>query len=204
MLRANKTRVFSSKSVMGRVKLRVCLALLVLSLCPSFVGADVYQWTDPRGVVHFTDNFLSVPDAFRNSPKLIIHHDVEPKRKSSEISTAEEPSGKGVIDAPQAPEAAGPREQELSGPSQPVIYHSPPPVVYHNPPPVVYYSPQYFQIVVVNPAVRHPHKKPCLIPEGCKPSFRPNFDDRRFIHPSVFDGGSRRLVHPKSSKPARR
>jgi hypothetical protein len=29
------------------------------------------------------------------------------------------------------------------------------------------------------------------------PVFQPSFDDRRFIHPSVFDGGSRQFIHPK-------
>jgi len=165
------------------------LGFVLLILWPSFIGAEIYQWTDPKRIIHFTDDFSLIPDSLRDSPKLIIRHEAGTRGKSSEVPAAEESPLKEVIPEPRLPEAASSREQELSGVSFP-------PVVYYSPPPVVYYVPQDVQIVVVNPLVRHPHKNPCPTPGGCKPAFRPNFNDRRFIHPSVFNGGSRQFIHP--------
>jgi len=31
------------------------------------LGADLFQWTDAVGVVHFTDSFNSVPESMRDS-----------------------------------------------------------------------------------------------------------------------------------------
>jgi len=36
------------------------------------LGADLFQWTDAVGVIHFTDSFNSVPESMRDSPRLII------------------------------------------------------------------------------------------------------------------------------------
>jgi hypothetical protein len=154
-------------------------------LSPIPLRAELFQWTDARGVVHFTDNLLSVPEPLRGSPELIVRGDLDMRGRSSEISslpgiTGQEPALQPEVASPPGPE--------------PIIVA----------PPIFYYNPQYFNVVVVNPGVRHPKKKPCLIPEGCAPAFRPNFDDRRYIHPSVFNGGPHQYVHPESSQPARR
>jgi Domain of unknown function (DUF4124) len=161
------------------------LGFVLLILWPSFIGAEIYQWTDPRGVIHFTDNFSSIPDSLRNSPNLIIRHETPTRGKFSEVPSAAESRVKEVTPPPQLSEV-GSRELELSEFSPPVIYNSPPPVVY--------YIPQDVQIVVVNPVVGHPHGKFCPTPGACGRVFRPNFNDRRFVHPSVFNGGSRQFV----------
>lgn len=142
--------------------------LLWLSATP--IRAEVFQWTDDRGIIHFTDNLHLVPEGLRNSPQLII-------RQSLPEPTWQEP-----IWEEKRPEA------EISGDEEPIKL----------PQPVVHYSPQQTTVVVVNTAVvRRPREKRCLIPEGCKPVFQPNFNDRRYIHPSVFDGGSRQYIQPK-------
>jgi hypothetical protein len=57
---------------------------------------------------------------------------------------------------------------------------------------VVTYAPQQV-IVVVSSNSRQPNVHPCNFGSNCKAAFfRPDFTDRRHIHPSVFGGGSRR------------
>jgi len=58
---------------------------------------------------------------------------------------------------------------------------------------VVTYAPQEV-IVVVNSNSPQPNVHPCNFGNHCKPASRPDFTDRRYIHPSVFDGGSRRSI----------
>ena len=58
---------------------------------------------------------------------------------------------------------------------------------------VVTYAPQEV-IVVVNSNSGQPNLHPCNFGSNCKPAFRPDFTDRRYIHPSVFEGGLRRYV----------
>jgi hypothetical protein len=56
---------------------------------------------------------------------------------------------------------------------------------------VVTYALQEVNIVVVNSNLQQPNLHPCAFGGHCKPAFRPDFTDRRYIHPSVFDGSSR-------------
>ncbi len=149
-------------------------------LSPIPLRAELFQWTDTRGVVHFTDNLLSVPEPLRGSPLLTIRRDLDIKSESSETSTLSEVARQDPVLEAKTPEAVSPIEPEATKVDQPIIH----------------YNPQYFHIVVVHSIVRHPKKRPCLIPEGCRTVFRPNFEDRRYIHPSVFNGGSRQYIHP--------
>lgn len=141
--------------------------LLWLSATP--VRAEVFQWTDDRGIIHFTDNLHLVPEGLRSSPQLII-------RQSLPEPTWQEP-----IWEEKRPEA------EIAGDEEPIKL----------PQPVVHYSPQQTTVVVVNSIVHHPRRHPCPGPRRCESTFRPNFEDRRYIHPSVFDGGSRQYIQPK-------
>jgi len=80
--------------------------------------------------------------------------------------------------------------EEYIRPEEPEAISAPEPKESKAPPLIIYYNPQYFQIVVVNSFAR-PAKK-----EKSRGVFRPSFDDRRFIHPSAFDGGSRQFIRP--------
>jgi len=42
------------------------IGLLIILLACSAAQAEVYQWTDVKGVVHFTDNLDKVPFKYRN------------------------------------------------------------------------------------------------------------------------------------------
>ena len=156
------------------------LLWIAFLLSPALSDAEVFQWTDARGVIHWTDNLASVPESVRASPGLIIRQDIAVKAISSEISSQPENANLQPPLQPQPPEVVGP-----SGSEQKPL-----------PPTNIHYNPQPVTIVVVNSTVHHPRKHPCHSPDGCQGVFRPNFDDRRYIHPSVFNGGSRQYIHP--------
>jgi hypothetical protein len=84
----------------------------------------------------------------------------------------------------------------------PTVVGAPEPT--QKPEPVINYNPQYTTIVVINSIVLHPKKKPVVSSENRRPAFQSSFDDRRFIHPSVFDGGSRQFIHPELFPSSRR
>ncbi|MGH7773531.1 MAG: DUF4124 domain-containing protein [Candidatus Binatia bacterium] len=163
------------------------LFLTLFFLSPIPLRAELFQWTDARGVVHFTDNLHSVPEHLRGSPLLTIRRDIDTKSESSETSTLSEVARQDPVLEAKTPEAVIPIELEATQLDQPIIH----------------YNPQYFHVVVVHPIVRRSKKKPCLIPEGCRTVFRPNFEDRRYIHPSAFNGGPQ-YVRPELFPPAHR
>ena len=152
-----------------------------LLLSPALSSAEVFQWTDARGVIHFADNLHSVPDSLRGSPSLIIRQDLDVKRTSWEIFDQAEYRNTEAISPPKTPEIHRPTEPEQKTAA----------------PPTIQYSPQFTNVVVINSTVLHPRKHLCPSSQGCQGGFRPNFDDRRYIHPSVFDGGSRQYIQPK-------
>jgi len=157
------------------------MALCFLTLfSPAYSPAEVYQWIDARGVIHLTDNLHSVPEPMRGSPGLVIRRDIEMTGPPS-----------GVYSPPESPEpepATPPRTVEATPPAEPERK----PVAPVN----IFYSPQQ-TVVVINSTVIHPRRRACLNPEGCQGTFRPNPADRRYIHPSVFDAGTRQFVQPK-------
>ena len=144
--------------------------LFLLIFAPSAAG-ELFQWTDFQGRIHFTDNFLSVPESVRGSSDLLIRHDwgtreVFAHSTSEPFST--EPS-------PNLPVPETPRPPEVK--SDPVTQ-------------LIYYSPQQITIVQITKII---HKKNSIPPAAAPRSF----DDRRYIHPSVFSGGPQPYIHPE-------
>lgn len=157
-----------------------------LILFPAYVRGEVYQWVDGRGVIHFTDNLHSVPGPVRGSPGLIIREDIDSSGSGEIFLIPDENVVFEPVGQPQDREAVAPPEPEKAAP-----------------PTNIFYSPQQ-TIVVINSTVIHPRKRACRTPGGCQGAFRPNFNDRRYIHPSVFDGGSRQYIRPESARPTPR
>lgn len=153
-----------------KAKTAIWLWLFLLLPLP-LLGGEFYQWTDSEGVIHFTDSLTSVPESLRNSPQLLVRKDSDLKGNLSEIPV-------DPIEPESLVQEPPPAEPEAAQPPQPVIY-----------------NPQTFNIIVVNSGVHRFKKRPCRGGD-CRPVFRPNFNDRRYIHPSVFDGGSRQYIHP--------
>jgi hypothetical protein len=50
----------------------IALAGLSLLLATSIATAQIFQWTDVKDVIHFTDNPYSIPESIRNSSALIV------------------------------------------------------------------------------------------------------------------------------------
>jgi hypothetical protein len=162
------------RELSGRKWWLVSLAAIMLS-APVCSEAQVFQWTDGRGVIHFTDNPTTIPDSIRTSSRLVVRTDLKLDRVVTEARpTQETPAEESVVEAAPFPEPAPAKSEPDAAP-----------------PPVIHYSPRQVTIIVVNTAVRRDHRSKCLLPEGCRGVFRPSFEDRRYIHPSAFDGGSR-------------
>lgn len=163
------------------------ILFMLFFFSPALSSAEVFQWTDSRGVIHLTDNPYSVPESLRGSPSLIIRRDLDPKTPSEiphypEIASEEPPLQS------KPPEAVGPPESEQKTVA----------------PTNIQYNSQNINIVVINSVFHHPRRHSCPNPQGCQGTFQPNFEDRRYIHPSVFNGGSRQFVQPELFPPNRR
>ena len=134
-------------------------------------SAQIFQWTDAKGTLHFTDNAHRIPESIRNTSALIVRKDLDVKS--------------------QAPKAT---PAPLATPS---ALHQPHEETYPTGTDVVTNAPQEINMVAVEISdSRPPATTPCKFGSNCKPVFRPNFNDRQYIHPSVFDGGSRQYIHP--------
>jgi Domain of unknown function (DUF4124) len=154
-------------------RLGLVIGLTLLLSSPVSAG-EIYQWTDINGIVHFTDNLNWVPELARNSSNLIVRRDL-PTNASPAVEV------RPISPEPLTTPEPGPTLQPL--PYQAEV--SPP-----------LYAPQEVTIVVVNNGHRHLRKHPCG-GAHCKPVFRPDFNNRQYIHPSVFSGGSRQYIHPR-------
>lgn len=146
--------------------------LFLLIFAPSAAG-ELFQWTDFRGTIHFTDNFLSVPDAARKSSEFLIRNDWGDARQvpfqfaPEPLST--EPAPKAPV--PETPRPPGAKPNQVTQ--------------------IVHYNPQHITIVQVTNIVRRREPKPVT-----PPTAKRNFDDRQYIHPSVFGSGPQQYIHP--------
>jgi Domain of unknown function (DUF4124) len=153
------------------IALTVTLALFISSPAAASV---IYQWTAPDGVLHFTDNSNLVPEWARKSPSFIVRNDLE-------------------TTAPDLPQL---RQMSAEPPVRPEVARVAEPMPVTSEPITTIYAPQDVTIIVVNSDKRHFKKDPCKFGAPCAPVFRPDFNNRQYIHPSVFNGGSRQYIHP--------
>jgi hypothetical protein len=97
------------------MRLRYMLIGLVLLLLPALVLAELYRYTDERGVIHFTDNYIEIPENQRSKVEIINRRDeTTPPEVKMETDRSEEtrpPAGGVEGDRPneeagaQGPEA---------------------------------------------------------------------------------------------------
>ncbi len=161
---------------MKKPRKQILFAFFFLLFFSTPLRADLFQWTDARGTIHFTDNLNSVPEPVRNSPHLVIRENVD--------------MGGKTLDSEEDM-----RRKPFLKPEAPMVVRTPEPV--EGSPIIIQPSQNITHIVVVNQIVRRSKKKRCLTPKSCGRKFRANFNDRRYIHPSVFNGGSRQYIRPK-------
>jgi hypothetical protein len=152
-------------------KLMTLLGLSVL-MEAGVMAAEIFQWTDARGILHFTDNPYSIPETVRNSSMLIVRHDLP---DSQSFPTP-------FIKPPAPPIEIGQTDKTNGDAGR-------------SPSPVITYAPREVTIIVVNSNTRL-KRNPCKSVIDCRPAFRPDFSNRQYIHPSAFSGGSRQYVRP--------
>ena len=91
------------------------LLVVILLMQASVVQADVYTWTDVRGIAHYTNKEYEIPVRYRAKAKPLHLEAVDPGSASKpQQGTPSQPQG-----TPAAPQAA---------PSPPSPAPSPPPV----------------------------------------------------------------------------
>jgi hypothetical protein len=144
---------------------------LALLLNSPAAANEIYQWTDTNGVIHFADRLNWVPATVRNSSSFIVRKDLAVSEKITELNHT---TPESLVNPAVEPllEAAPNRAE----------------------PATVIYAPQEVTIVVVNSETRHFKQPSC---SHCKPVFRPDFNNRQYIHPSAFDGGPRQPIRTK-------
>ncbi|HWP60595.1 MAG TPA: DUF4124 domain-containing protein [Candidatus Acidoferrales bacterium] len=158
------------------------LALLLLAwglaLAERAVASEVFQWIDARGVIHFTDDYSRVPAEVREAPEAIVRHSfAETQRYDEAVFVPPTPtvSAKEVKYEP----VVGLREQMETAARRSAADSA---------------APENVTIIVVNNSFP---KKPCR-GHSCSGRFDPDFNDRRYIHPDVFNGGTRQYIQPNA------
>jgi hypothetical protein len=132
--------------------------------------AEIFQWTDSNGTIHFTDDYERVPPSLKGSDRLIIRSDLPSDGPAFRVGEEE-----ARLDAAKTEEP--PLQQESSPAPAAVLSHDSGDIQ-----------------IVVNSFGSLRAGKHCLA-ERCRPRARFDFDDRRYVHPSVFDNTLQPRVH---------
>ena len=91
------------------MRLRYVLIGLVLLLLPALVSAELYRYTDERGVIHFTDNYIEIPENQQPKVEIITRPDeTAPPEVKTETDRSEETR-------PPAERVEGDRPNEAAG-----------------------------------------------------------------------------------------
>jgi hypothetical protein len=150
----------------------------------------VFQWVDSSGVIHFTDDYYTVPLAIRGTAALVVRDRLveapliepvtypsvqEPGVACERCDAESEPRGSRSEINPEYSDNAGTTAELAQGAT----------------------------VIVVSNFANH-GRKPCHKAGGCTGRFRPDFNDRRYIHPGVFNGSSPQYVQPKLFRPGRK
>jgi hypothetical protein len=149
------------------VTVRAAIFMVLAVGLPLPAQAGIFQWTDSKGTIHFTDDYERVPSSLKGSDRLIVRSDL-PSNDNAPVVREEEPN-------PEAAKAqdAAPEQQESPAP-----------------PAVVLYDIGDIEVAVNSFGGLRAGKR-CLAGARCAPRVRFDFNDRRHIHPSVFDNASR-------------
>jgi Domain of unknown function (DUF4124) len=162
------------------MKTRLLLLLfplwLLATVSPAHAG-EVYQWFDSTGGIHFTDDYYATPVALRGTPDLIVRTDLG-RQQFVEPQTV---SGTAVQQrwvTNTENQGQSSRYADLNSDN---------------------FEPAQNVIVVVNDSLP---TNPCH--HGCRVRFKPDFNDRQYIHPSVFNAPARQYIHRGPLRSGRR
>jgi len=84
---------------MGRII--ACMAVLLCWTVPAL--ADTYTWTDKSGVINFSDNYSSIPKAYRKKARRLGDMSAEPAQPVAAKNSAPSPGLSKTGDKAQAP-----------------------------------------------------------------------------------------------------
>ena len=154
----------------------VCLMLWV---SPGFSMGDVYQWKDSSGVLNFSDNLNSVPEAIIDSKQLIV-------RKGFFVhETLAAPVAQQNFTHETRVDPTVPR-------SYPVEFNQ---TIINNPPTT--------SIIVVNSGISRVRKRPFPGHRRYGRSFKRKFKGLQYIHPEARSGGRIQYIHPEAYRQPR-
>ena len=154
----------------------VAIAWMVFFLPAPGLGSEVFQWIDSSGVIHFTDDYYATPVGLRDTPKLIVRADLGKERPVDSNTTGSTAIQTNVVR--EKPQDRWGNNSENYEPSSRYVDAS-----------SDSFEPPQNVIVVVNDSLP---TKPCR--HSCTGRFKPDFNDRQYIHPSVFNAASRRYI----------
>ncbi|MGD0586998.1 MAG: hypothetical protein ABSA86_14725 [Oryzomonas sp.] len=88
------------------------LLVVILLMQASGVHADVYTWTDVRGIAHYTNKEYEIPERYKAKAKPLHLEAVEPGSASTPQNGAPQaapatPTPPPVVKAPVSPAPAG-------------------------------------------------------------------------------------------------
>src|SRR5215475_13751592 len=152
--------------------------LWVIATASPAHAAEVYQWFDSTGGIHFTDDYYATPVALRGTPDLIVRNDLRSEKRFVNAKTV------SATPIQERWAATTDNYEQSSG--------------YADLNSDNFAAPQNI-IVVVNDSLP---LKPCL--HGCRARFKQDFNDRQYIHPSVFNAPARQYIHRSPLRSGRR
>lgn len=108
------------------MRLRYVLIGLLLLLLPVLVSAELYRYTDERGVIHFTDNYIEIPESQRPKVEIITRPEettapqiqAAPDRSGDTLAPEERPEvgrsgGEAGAQGPGAAPEGAPSQQQF-------------------------------------------------------------------------------------------
>ena len=107
----------------GRLTLAVLgasVACLLLLLSPAVSRADIYQWKDNQGTIHFTDDETTIPAKYRKNSNRLIREApsvISPEKASPSPGMKQAPlpgSARGGLSAEEEVAQEDAREEELA------------------------------------------------------------------------------------------
>ena len=163
---------------MQRILSCLLYLLLLASLAPVAGAADLFQWIDASGTIHFTDDPRAIPLFIQRSGKLLMRKNFFPAEESSAKS--------GAAAAPVAPKL----DSEIANQSTFDSNSA-------DATPATDRPPQEIDTVIVESPRLRRTSPACPTGRTCKAQlFRPDFNNRQYLHPDVFNGGSRQYIQP--------
>lgn len=108
----------------GGKGMKICLLVLLASvvLAAPAAHAAIYQWTDSKGVVHFTDNRANIPAKYRSKAQRLKRYEEHPAKGGTESQrqgskTIPQPTAQGAAPTSSPPPSTTPHPAAQPAPA---------------------------------------------------------------------------------------